>query len=267
MPARNEFDAWSAGQSYEHYMGRWSRMIASDFVEWLAPPAGAAWLEVGCGTGALTQTVLSSAAPLSILATDQSADFMAHATADTNDKRVRFEIADATLLPCADASIDMVTSALVLNFIPDKQMALAEMCRVLRPGGLLSLYVWDYPGGGMGFIDAFWTAAAEADPKAAELDESARFPFCTRDGLADLCRTAGFSDAEVAPIEIETRFPDFEAFWHPFTLGTGPAPGYCKSLPEDRRQSLKDRLAARLGTDGPVVLTARAWALRATKPV
>ncbi len=266
MSSQTEFDAWSAGQNYEHYMGRWSRVVAKEFLTWLAPAADLDWLEVGCGTGALTQTVLSLAAPRSLLATDQSADFVAHAQAGMNDSGARFQVADATQLPCADASFDVVASGLVLNFVPDRQAALAEMRRVLRPGGLLAFYVWDYPGGGMGFVDAFWKAAAEVDEKATELDQSKRFSFCTKSGLSRLCDDAGMPGADVAAIEVETRFPDFEAFWHPFTLGAGPAPGYCRSLSEDRRQRLKDHLAARLGGAGPVVLPARAWAVRANRP-
>lgn len=262
----SEFDAWSAGQSYEHYMGRWSRKIAARFVDWVEAPREADWLEFGCGTGALTQAVLSAADPRSILSTDQSADFVAHAEAQIKDDRVTFQVANAARLPCPDASVDTVTSALVLNFIPERQAAFAEMRRILRPGGVVALYVWGYPGGGMGFIDAFWKAAAEIDPDALELDESARFPFCNEEGLTELCRAAGTSDTEITAIEVETRIPDFDAFWHPFTLGAGPAPGYVKSLPEERQQQLKDHLAGKLGNGGPVVLPARAWAVKARWP-
>lgn len=266
MTTQSEFDAWSAGQSYEHYMGRWSRRIAAEFVDWVAPAANADWLEVGCGTGALTKTILSTAAPRSILATDQSADFVTHAEKDNKDSRASFAVAEAMHLPSGDASVDIVTSALVMNFIPDRQKALAEMRRVLRPDGQVVFYVGDYHGGGMGFIDAFWKAAAEIDPDALALDESARFPFCQKDGLAELCNDAGLVDAEIATIEVETRFPDFEAFWHPFTLGAGPAPGYCKALQEAGQQKLKQRLTDKLGADGPVVLPARAWAVKAHWP-
>ncbi|SNS62187.1 class I SAM-dependent methyltransferase [Antarctobacter heliothermus] len=262
MPTQHAFDAWSAGQSYEHYMGRWIRMISARFVEWLTPKPDADWLDLGCGTGALTQTILTSAAPRSVLAIDQSPDFIAHAKAQTDDRRARFKVADAALLAVDDASVDIVTSALVLNFIPDRQDALAAMSRALRPGGLLSFYVWDYPGGGMGFIDAFWKAAAEVDPKASDLDESTRFPFCTQDVLTRLCQEAGLKRTEVIPIEVTTRFEDFDAFWHPFTMGAGPAPGYCRTLSDAHRQQLKDRLETTLGGDGPVALPARAWAAR-----
>ncbi|MEL6960398.1 MAG: class I SAM-dependent methyltransferase [Pseudomonadota bacterium] len=265
MTENSEFDSWSAGQSYEHYMGRWSRKVAAVFLKWLSPPADADWLEIGCGTGALTNAILTSAAPSSILATDQSPEFVAHAKNSTQDSRADFKVAKAQELPRPDSSTDIVVSALVLNFIPDKRSALEEMLRVLRPGGLLSFYVWDYPGGGMGFIDAFWKAAAEVDPEAAELDESARFPFCTKEGLTQMCADVSLENVEISAIETETEFPDFEAFWHPFTLGAGPAPGYCMSLSENDRIKLKNRLAANLGTDGPVVLKARAWGVKAPK--
>ncbi|ODT16778.1 MAG: methyltransferase [Kaistia sp. SCN 65-12] len=265
MSRSSEFDAWSAGQNYEHYMGRWSRRIATKFIEWLAPPQDAAWLEVGCGTGALTATILAQCAPREMLSTDPSEAFLTHARSAIEDPRVRFEVANAQVLPAETASMDVVASALVLNFVPNQLLALGEMRRVLKPGGLLSFYVWDYPGGGIGFIDRFWKAAAEVDPQAAALDEGKRFPFCTREGLADICSAAGLYDPAIEPIEIETVFPDFEAFWQPFTLGSGPAPGYCVSLSEDHRAKLKARLAETLGADGPVSLIARAWAVNARK--
>ncbi|OHV77271.1 class I SAM-dependent methyltransferase [Rhizobium sp. LCM 4573] len=263
MSKTTELDAWSAGQNYEQYMGRWSRRIATQFLEWLAPGRDADWIEVGCGTGALTATILARCAPQSILATDPSEAFLSHARAAIGDRRARFEVASTERLPAQDASADVVVSALVLNFVPDRLSALAEMHRVLKPDGLLSFYVWDYPGGGIGFIDAFWKAATEVDPHAAALDEGKQFPFCTRSGLAEICRSAGLRGLSIEPIEFETVFPDFEAFWQPFTLGTGPAPGYCVSLPDDHRAALKARLADTLGVDGPIRLVARAWAAKA----
>lgn len=221
MTDKAEFDSWSAGKSYEHYMGRWSRKVAAEFLGWLAPPLGADWIKAGCGSGALTTAILSRCAPTSVLATDQSEDFAAFARQSVTDPRARFSTADAQALPVGDATVDVAVSALVLNFVPDKAQALREMQRVLRPGGLLSFYVWDYPGGGIGFIDAFWNAAAELDPSAAGLDERRRFPFCTQDGLSQIYEEAGIAGCTVEAIETTTEFEDFDAFWHPFTLGAG----------------------------------------------
>jgi len=264
MSTSSRHDAWSAGENYERFMGRWSRLVAARFLDWLDAPTDAAWLDLGCGTGALTQTILARASPRSIVAIDQSADFVAHARAATSDQRVRmrFEVADAQKIPLPDASIDVAASALMLNFVPDRVAALRELGRVVKPGGLISFYVWDYPGGGMGIIRAFWAAAIALDPKAADLGEGRRFPFCTPEGLTALCREAGLPPVTVAPIEIETRFGSFEEYWHGFTLGTGPAPGYCVSLPEDKRAALKERLMAQVGGAGPVSFIGRAWAVK-----
>lgn len=197
MTSKAAHDAWSVGQNYEHYMGRWSRKIATGFLAWVEAPVGADWLEIGCGTGALTSSILQACVPKSILATDASPDFVGHAGGTIDDPRVTFKTADAQNLPVADATVDVVTSALVMNFVPDKTASLKVMQRVLRPGGLLTFYVWDYPGGGMGFIDAFWKAAAAVDPEAAKLDEAQRFPFCTEAGLRAICDEAGLSGAGI----------------------------------------------------------------------
>jgi SAM-dependent methyltransferase len=264
MSTLSRHDAWSAGESYERYMGRWSRQVAQRFLDWLAAPKDAAWLDLGCGTGALSQTILARCDPRYVMGIDPSAGFVAHAQATTKDARARFEVGDAQKLPLPDASVDVAASALVLNFVPDKIAALRELMRVVRPDGLMSFYVWDYPGGGMGFMRAFWNAAIELDPKAAELGEGGRFPFCTEQGLTALCAEAGWPAATVAPIEIETRFPTFEDYWQPFTLGAGPAPGYCVSLPEEHRARLKALLEQQLGP-GPITFTARAWAVKTVR--
>jgi SAM-dependent methyltransferase len=265
MSGSTRHDAWSAGEHYERYMGRWSRRIAARYLDWLGAPKDAAWLDLGCGTGALTQTILARGDPRSIVAIDQSADFVAHARAATSDAhvRMRFEVADAQKLPLLDASVEVAASALVINFVPDRVQALREMKRVVKPGGLLSFYVWDYPGGGMGFMRAFWNAALALDARAMELAEARRFPFCNPEGLIALAAEAGWPAATVAKIEIETHFGSFEDYWQPFTLGAGPAPGYCVSLPDDKRAALKARLMADVGGAGPVSFVARAWALKA----
>lgn len=151
----------------------------------------------------------------------------------------------------------------MLNFVPDKRAALKEMQRVVKAGGVISFYVWDYPGISVGFMRAFWRAAAELDEKAEELKEGKRFPFCTREGLTDLCKEAGLQSVTVDPIDINCVFPTFEDFWQPFTLGAGPAPGYCMSLEEPQRDALKNLLMKNIGADGEIVMPARAWAVKA----
>lgn len=259
------YDTWSASAHYEHYMGRWSREIADQFLRWLDPRPQLDWLELGCGTGALSSATLRLCSPRSTMITDFSDDFLKHTEHQISDPRAKFEIADAQALPFPAAQFDVAVSGLTLNFIPDRALALTEMQRVTKPGGTIAFYVWDYPGGGMGFIDAFWSAVAEVTPAASDLDEASRFPFCTPDGLTALCKDAGLQDVQTTTLETETVFPDFEAFWHPFTLGTGPAPGYCSTLSEADLAALKHVLERTVGQEGPIRLPARAWAVTASR--
>jgi SAM-dependent methyltransferase len=265
MTSTSRHDAWQAGDSYEQYMGRWSRQIAPRFLDWLGAAPNLDWLEVGCGTGALSSEIVARCAPRSLVSIDPSEGFLAAARAKVPDARVTFQAGDAQALPVDGASKDVVASALVLNFVPDRARALAEMKRVARPRGRIGFYVWDYPGGGVEFMRAFWRAATELDPGATDLTEDKRFPFCTPEGLRELAGGAGLS-AEVTAIEVPTVFKDFDDFWRPFTLGAGPAPGYCANLAPDARERLKQRLRANLpaSEDGKIHLAARAWAARAT---
>lgn len=148
MSKATQHDAWSAGESYDAYMGRWSRKMAVRFLDWLSPADNLDWLDVGCGTGALSSMVLSRCNPRSLVGVEQSAGFVATAKRNVSDGRARFEVGDAQNLPLDDHSRDIVASALVLNFVPDIPKALSEMKRVVRPGGTIAFYVWDYPGGG-----------------------------------------------------------------------------------------------------------------------
>lgn len=268
MAEASRHDAWQAGDSYEAYMGRWSRQVAPQFLNWLAAPANLDWLEVGCGTGALSAAIVAQCRPRSLIAIDPSEGFIAKAKANVSDECAEFRVGDAQSLALEDASQDMVVSALVLNFIPDKQKALAEMKRVARPGAIVGFYVWDYPGGGIEFMRAFWNAATALDPKALDLTEGRRFPFCTGDQLTAMAEEAGMASVECRMIEVATVFADFEDYWRPFTLGTGPAPGYCTSLDPGAQQRLKVRLQDTLPrqADGSIHLKARAWAIRAVIP-
>lgn len=264
MTQASRHDAWQAGDSYDQYMGRWSRQIAPRFLDWLEPEHGLDWLEVGCGTGALSAAILAACSPNSLISIDPSEGFLAKARANVPDARAEFRVGDAQALAMEAGSRDMVVSGLVLNFVPDKAKALAEMKRIARNGATVAFYVWDYPGGGVEFMRAFWTAATALDPNAVELTEDRRFPFCTLDGLSDLARTAGLASVDCTTIEMPAVFKDFDDYWRPFTLGAGPAPGYCMSLDPQARQRLKEKLHDSLprSEDGSIPLKTRAWAIK-----
>ncbi|HKZ08968.1 MAG TPA: class I SAM-dependent methyltransferase [Methylomirabilota bacterium] len=256
-------DVWALGHAYEPYVGRWSRLVARDFLDWLGVPAARAWLDVGSGTGALIQTVLETAAPRTVEGLDASAGFVAHARVRVSDPRAAFRVGDAQALPFADGAFDAAVSGLVLNFVPEPARMVAEMRRVTRSSGTVGLYVWDYSGE-MQIIRRFWDAAVALDHAARALDEGPRFPICRPEALAGLFTTAGLRDVDARAVDVPTVFRDFDDYWTPFLGGQGPAPGYCVNLPEERRAALRERLRATLPADasGRIALTARAWAVK-----
>ncbi len=259
-------DNWANGDLYEGYMGRWSRRVTREFIDWLARPTGGQWLDVGCGTGALSQTILQLAEPARIKGIDRSEGFVNFARGHVQDDRVHFEVGDAEALTDESETFDTVVSGLVLNFIPHPERALAEMTRVTQAGGVLAVYVWDYAEG-MQFIRHFFDAAVALDPKAIEHDEGPRFPICRPDVLRQSFESVGLHQVEVRPIEIPTLFRDFDDYWSPFLAGQGPAPSYAMSLNEEHRAALRERIRAGLpfNSDGSIPLTARAWAARGVR--
>lgn len=261
-------ETWAHGDAYEAYVGRWSRRVATRFVDWVDVPAQGQWLDVGCGTGALTATVLAEAAPAGVVGVDPSEGFLDTARSRIRDSRAVFRVGDARSLPVADRQFDAVVSALVLNFVSDPRHAVSEFVRKARPGGVVAAYVWDYAEG-MTMIRQFWDAAVALDPAAAELDEGLRFPLCRPEPLRMLWGEAGLNEVVVQPIDVPTTFADFRDYWNPFLGGQGPAPAYAMSLTEDRRRALRDLVRTCLPSDadGRIQLTARAWAVRGTAPV
>ena len=262
----NPIGVWAAGNAYEPYVGRWSRLVALEFVEWLAAHGGARWFDIGCGTGALTATILARATPARVCGVDASGAYVAFARRHISDPRAVFAVADAQRLPIPTASADVVVSGLMINFVPAPKLVLAEMTRTVRIGGTVGVYVWDYAGE-MQLMRQFWDAAVELDPKAATLDEGRRFPICNPVDLEELLRVAGLQMVESRAIDVPTRFRDFAEYWTPFLGGQGPAPGYAMSLSENRRAQLRDRLRDRIATapDGSIELVARAWAVRGSR--
>lgn len=257
---------WSHGEAYEAYVGRWSRQVAVRFLTRLRAPEQWRWVDAGCGTGALTQTILEVTEPAEVVGVDPSEGFLAAARERITDPRVRFEQGDAQHLPLKDRAFDAVVSGLALNFVTDPARAAAEFARVTRPDGVVASYVWDYAEG-MQFMRLFWDAAAEVDPAGAAHDEGSRFPLCRPEPLAALWRDAGLTDVTVDDIEIPTVFTDFDDYWTPFTAKTGAAPAYLAALPDEQQTQIRELLRERLhtGSDGAIRLTARAWAVHGVR--
>lgn len=266
-PPATTSEVWESGEEYEPYVGRWSRLVAREFLRWLAMPAHARWLDVGCGTGALIQAILDDWSPAEVVGIDPSSAYIAYARRSIRDRRVRYEVGDARSLP-VPSSFDAVVSGLVLNFVPpvDQLKAAREMARAARVGGTVASYVWDYAGK-MELMRHFWDAAVALDPAARALDEGTRFPLAHPDNLAALFRKAGLSAVETRAIDVPTIFRDFDDYWTPFLGGQGPAPAYANALADGRRVALREKIRADLPIqpDGSIHLIARAWAVRGVR--
>jgi SAM-dependent methyltransferase len=252
---------WSAGDAYEPYVGRWSRLVARDFVTWLGLPAGGRFLDVGSGTGALTSTLVSMLPGSEVTGLDPSPQYVGYAKAQYPE--ASFTVGTASGLPFGDEHFDAAVSGLVLKFVPDAGRMLSEMRRIVREDGTVAVYVWDNAGE-MQMLRRFWDAAVRADPAAREQDEASRFDRDNADGLRDLFAGAGLRAVQVRSIDVPTVFSDFDDFWRPFLGGQGSAPGYAMSLSEEKRGRLKAEVRRSLPVraDGSIHLLARAWAAR-----
>ena len=258
---------FSAGDAYERFMGRWSRTLALRFVQFAGIQSGDSVLDVGCGTGAVTAAVSEISPSSRITGIDSAAAFVAFAHAHHAGDLLRFEVGDAQQLRFADRSFTRALSLLNLNFIPDPRKALQEMSRVTQPGGTVAAAVWDY-GQGMEMLRAFWDEAVALNHEADARDER-HMPFSADGELAMLFRERSLQEITSEALTVETRFSSFDDYWLPFLDKQGPAGAYVASLPATDAEQLRLRLRRRLlddGLDGPIVLRARAWAVRGMVP-
>jgi trans-aconitate methyltransferase len=255
--------SWSSGDADEPCVGRWSRLVGRELIGWLGMPDDLSWLDVGCGTGALTEIIVARCSPNAVVGVDPSEACLAQARARISDPRVTFRVGHAQALPVKDAEHEVAVGGLVLNLVPDHAQAAAEMKRALAPGGTAAAYVWDYAGE-MQLTRRFWDAAVALDPDALELDEGRRFPLARPAALVALFEGAGLTDVRVLAIDVPTVFKDFDDYWAPFLHGQAPAAEYCASLDEERRAALRERIRSTMPIqpDGSLRLIARAWAVR-----
>ena len=258
---------WGAGDPYELYVGRWSRKVAVEFLDWISVPAKSGWADVGCGTGALTQCILERCDPRSVAGIDKAEGFIATARQAVADSRMTFDTGDAANLPWENDTFNAAVSGLVLNFVPDPRKMLNEMVRVTRSAGKVAAYVWDYAGG-MEMMRDFWDAAIAVSPNDSKLDQAERFPICQPEPLEALFTDSGLKAVSSRWIEIPTVFKNFDDYWIPFLGKQGAAPTYLASVKEEIREKIRARLQARLlpSVDGTIPLRAKAWAVQGSVP-
>ena len=258
----NEKIIFDDGAAYERFMGRWSRAVGAGFLNWLAPPKNARWLDVGCGTGAFTELVLDTCAPSAIAAVDPSAEQIDYAKRLPVGQRADFRVADAQSLPFPDGSFDVVASALVINFVPDRPRAIAEMRRVACSGGTVAGYVWDFAGErgtGAPFIRGMRQLGI-AGPRVPGAEDS------STEALQSLFMRAGLADVAVRPIEITVTSNNFDDYWSAQTPGFSPNGRLIAALSEDDRAQLKGAVRGIVlpdgGSDIAYPATANAWKAR-----
>lgn len=261
-------DMFADADAYERFMGRWSRMLAPQLVDFTDVPDRGRILDVGSGTGALAFALAERKPRSHVLGIDPSKEYVAYANSrNLFPDRASFEVGDAQQLRFADASFDASLSLLVFNFIPDPRKALREVRRVTKPGGRISAAVWDY-GDGMRMLRAFWDGAVRIDAEAEKLDEK-HMPLCRAGELSELWRQGGLENVHEQPLVVTMRFASFADYWDAFLLGQGPAGAYVRSLTRDKVRALRREVQSRVSPSAenvPIALAARVWSVRGTVP-
>ena len=232
------------GAAYERYMGKWSQLAGESFLDWLAPQPGWRWLDVGCGNGAFTEMLVERCAPVSVQGIDPSEAQLAYARTRPASRVAEFRQGDAMAQPFPDDSFDVAVMPLVIFFVPDPARGVAEMARVVRPGGLVTAYAWDMRGGGFPYeaLQVEMRRLGVAVPQAPSLDAS------RIDVLRDLWTGAGLDAVETRQIEVQRTFADFADYWTTILGGASVGPGLAAMTSEDRAL-LEVRMHAHLPGD------------------
>lgn len=250
--------------AYERFVGSWGRAAGAIFLDWLAPPSGARWLDVGCGTGLFTELILDTRSPAAVFAIDAAAAQIEHARRKPVARRAEFQVGDAQALPFPDSSFDVVVSALVINFIADRPGALSEMRRVARTRGVLAGYVWDF-GKELSPSGPFRLGMREV---VADLPALPGTEDSSLDALRGLFARAGLEEITTRTIEVTVSFPDFDEFWLAQTPSYSPTTKIIAAMTTDERTKLTEAVRAHLPIrgDGRIEYPARANAIKAPVP-
>ena len=252
------------GASYETFMGVWSRLAGEQFLQWLAPAAGWRWADVGCGNGAFTELLFARCAPAEVRGIDPSPQQLAFARERLAHAAAHFVEGDAMALPWPDASFDAATTALVIFFVPDPARCVAELARVVRPGGSVSTYAWDIVGGGfpLAMLQEEIATVLGKPPLWPPSVDAARIEV-----LRSLWSDAGLVDVDTTAFTVERTYRSFDEWWA--IAQTGPRlASFFASMGPAQHAELRERLRARLAVDanGAVTTSARANAVRGRVP-
>jgi SAM-dependent methyltransferase len=250
------------GAAYERYMGEWSQLVGEQFLEWLAPKTGLRWLDVGCGNGAFTEMIVERCAPVSVVGVDPSEEQLAYARTRPALRGGEFRQGDAMALPFADGTFDAAVMPLVIFFVPEPARGVAEMARVVGPGGIVAAYAWDLPGGGF----PYQVVRDEMDAMGISAPLPPRPDASRIDVMGELWRGAKLETVETRELTVQRTFRDFDDYWATILLGPSVGPKLTAMANEDR-EILKARMRGRLPADanGRITCSARANAVKGNK--
>jgi SAM-dependent methyltransferase len=256
-------------ENYDSYMGRWSRRLAPLFLDFADLAHGEHVIEIGCGTGSLTFAVPEHANVGRLEAIDYDAGFVAAARNRNSHPGIRIAQGDACHLSFSDEVFDRALSMLVLHFVSNPQLAVAEMRRVVRPGGVAAATVWD-TFGGMPAVRLFWDSASAIEPSANDRRSAALFRPMTQPGeLGRAFAQAGFIDVAETALVVRMEFTNFDDYWIPTVTGQGTHAEFMSGLSGPTRERIKN--SVRTGylcnqPDGPRNFASLAWAVRGVVP-
>jgi ubiquinone/menaquinone biosynthesis C-methylase UbiE len=241
---------FSDGEAYERMMGRWSQVAGATFLDWLGLPKGLTWLDVGCGNGAFTETLIAKNAPSEVDGIDLSVEQIAYARTRLGSKVARFQTASAQHLPFADNSFDVAVMPLVIIFVPDPLKAVREMKRVVRPGGTVAAYMWDVSAGGLPVepIRAAMRSMGEDEVNPPNHKAS------HENQMRAVWEQSGLIEIETCVIRIRVNYISFDEFWKANSTPVGPTGAVIAKLSPVKKEELKDLLRQRLRTtpDGSI---------------
>ncbi len=250
------------GETYERLMGRWSRMVGVQFIDWLKPAKGLHWLDAGCGNGAFTEEIFANCQPAAVTGIDPSPSQIDYARKRAGVSKAEFQVGDAQALSFADASFDAATMALVIAFIPDAAKAISELARVVKPGAIVATYMWDLPEG-VPVLPMYKAIAALGYPVPLPPNAAAS----KAEKLESLWKDAGLTQVQSKVISISTSFASLDDLWETLTLPSGPQGVFVAGLPEPARQELRKTLKTQVTVeaDGRIVYPSFANAVKGVK--
>src|SRR5262245_34571457 len=239
-------------------MGVWSQLVGGRFLDWLAPPSNARWLDVGCGNGAFTEMIADRCAPAAVAGVDPAEGQLAFARTRPVLRAAEFRQGDAMALPFADGTFDAAVMPLVIFFVPDPSKGVAEMTRVVRRGGIVTAYAWDMAGGGFPYqvLQDEMRALGFPPPQPPSPDAS------REDALRDLWLATGLTSVETTQIAVQRTFADLDDYWATI-LGGPSVGGRLAAMGPQETAELKTRMRAHFAADaaGRITYSARANAV------